>query len=206
MLKGNLSTRPFYNDRLATAAIAAFGVLVALFTVFNATRLVTLSRERAAIRARVAADESAAARLRAEVQTMQAGVDRNTLARLAASTQEANQLIDQRTFSWTTLLGLLERTLPPDVRVTSISPRPDRGSFRIAMSIVARDLDDIDALITALTASGRFYDVAPTEQRASDDGSYQAIIQASYLPPRPLAGAGRAAAATTAPAPAPEVR
>lgn len=202
MLKGNLSTRPFYNDRLVTAVIAIVGVLVALLTVFNATRLVALSRERTAIRVRVAADESAAAKLRAEVQTMQEGVDRATLARLAASTQEANQLIDQRTFSWTTLLGLLERTLPPNVRLTSVSPRVDRGTFRIQMAIVARDLDDIDDFINALTASGRFYDVAPTEQRVSDSGSYQAMIQASYLPPAPSA-AGRAA--TTPPAPASEV-
>lgn len=195
MLKGNLSTRPFYNDRLVTAAIAIAGLIVLLATIFNVTRLVTLSRERAAVRARVTADLDEAARIRADVETMQAGVDRATLTQLAASARQANEIIDQRTFSWTTLFGLLERTLPPGVRLTSISPRLDRGAFRISMAIVARDLDDVDAFIEALAATGRFYDVAPTEQRAADDGTFQALVQASYLPPaRPDAPRGQAAA------------
>lgn len=199
MLRGNLSTRPFYNDRLVTMAIAFVGLLVVVATVYSVTRLVTLSRERAAIRARTTADVNEATRIRAEVEAMQRGVDRATLTRLAGSALEANQLIDQRTFSWTSLFGLLERTLPPDVRLTSISPSVDRGTFRVAMAIVARDLDDVDVFIEALSATGRFYDVAPREQRLSDDdGSYQAIVQASYLSsPPPSAGATRTAAVSS---------
>ncbi len=195
MLKGNLSTRPFYNDRLVTAAIATAGLLVLLLTIFNVTRLVTLSRERAEVGARITADRDEAARIRADIDRMQAGVDRATLTQLASSARQANHIIDQRTFSWTTLLGLLERTLPPDVRLTSISPRLDGGVFRVSMAVVARDLDDVDVFIETLSATGRFYDVAPTEQRAADDGTFQAIVQAAYLPPaRPNAPRGQAVA------------
>ncbi len=184
MLKGNLSTRPFYNDQLVTVAIAVAAVIVLAATVFNATRLYGLASERSEVRARLDADAREAARIRGEADALQRGIDRVTLARLAASAREANTLIDRRTFSWTRLLEQLEDTLPPGVRLTTISPRPDRGEFRVAMAVVARSLDDIDEFVEALLETGRFYDVAPVEQRANDDGSYQAVVQVSYLSPR----------------------
>lgn len=196
MLRGNLSTRPFYNDRLVRAIIVAGAVGVLVLTVFNGVRLVSLIGERSRVQGRASADLAEAARIRAEVDAVQGQIDRPTLTRLAASTQEANRLIDQRTFSWTSLFGLLERTLPPGVRLTSISPRVDRGAFRVAMAVVARDLDDVDVFIEALGATGRFYDVAPTEQSLLEDGGYEAVVQASYLatpPVVPAAGEPRAA-------------
>lgn len=193
MLKGNLSTRPFYNDRIVTIAIAAFAILVLIVTVVNVTQLLTLSDERRSIRTRLDADTAEAVRIRSEAQALQSSLDRTTLAGLAAAAHEANQLIDQRTFSWTALMGQLEQTLPPDVRLTTISPRPDRGVFRVALAIVAKDLDAIDEFIAEMSATGEFYDVAPTEQRLNDDGSYQAVIQASYL----SSSTGRLAAATS---------
>jgi Tfp pilus assembly protein PilN len=181
MLKGNLSTRPFYNDRLVTVAIGVAAALVLVATVVNLTRLVSLSSERSEIRTRLEADTREAARIRSEAETLQGRVDRVTLTRLATSAREANQLIDQRTFSWTTLLGQLEETLPPDVRLTAISPRAERGVVRVSMAVVARDLDDVDTFIDALLETGGFYDVAPVEQRANDDGTFQAVVQASYM-------------------------
>lgn len=191
MLKGNLSTRPFYNDRIVTIAIAVGAAIVLLASIVNATQLVNLSSERAEIRARLDADTREATRIRSEAEALQGRVDRVTLARLATSAREANGLIDQRTFSWTSLLGQLENTLPPDVRLTAISPQAERGAFRVAMAVVARELNDVDAFIDALVQTGRFYDVAPVEQRANDDGTYQAVVQASYLSPR--AGGARLA-------------
>jgi Tfp pilus assembly protein PilN len=180
MLKGNLSTRPFYNDRTVTMAIAAFALVVLVVTVVNVTQLVTLSAERREIRTRLDADAAEASRIRTEAQALQGSLDRETLTQLGDSAREANQLIDQRMFSWTALLGELEETLPSDVRLTAIAPRPDRGVFRVAMAITARDLDAIQAFIDAMLETGRFYDVAPTEQRVNDDGTYQAVVQASY--------------------------
>lgn len=185
MLKGNLSSRPFYNDRVVTVVIGVLAALVLAATLFNIVRLYTLVTERAEIRARLDADTAEAARVRAEADTLQRGVDRVTLARLAASAREANTLIERRTFSWTRLLEHLEDTLPAGVRLTTISPRLDSGEFRVAMAVVARSLDDIDEFVESLLATGRFYDVAAVEQRANDDGSYQAVVQVRYLTPRP---------------------
>jgi Tfp pilus assembly protein PilN len=184
MLKGNISTRPFYNDRVATMAIVVFALVVLVVTVMNVRNFASLSSERSAIRARFQADAAEAARIRSEADALQGRIDQATLTGLADSTREANQLIDQRTFSWTALLTRLEDTLPTDVRLTSISPRASRGVFQVAMAVVTRDLESIDTFIDALGETGVFYDVAPIEQRANDDGTYQAVVQASYMSPR----------------------
>jgi hypothetical protein len=182
MLRGNLSTRPFYNDRTVTMAIAAAGLIVVAATLVNVAALYTLSAERRGHRERAAADNAEATRILAEAQSLQRTLDRVALARLAASATEANRLIEQRMFSWTSLLALLERTLPSDVRLTAISPRLRQDAFQVSMAVVARDLDYIDDFIIAMRETGAFYDVAPTEQRRNDDGTYRAVVVAGYLP------------------------
>jgi Tfp pilus assembly protein PilN len=194
MLKGNLSTRPFYNERLVTVALAVVAVLAVLLAGYDVARLMDLNTRRVAARARIDADQREAARIRSQVQSLLQAVDRPTLTRLATFTREANDIIDQRTFSWTSLFEQLEKTLPPDVRLVSISPRVDKGVTTVAMAIVLRDLDDVDVFISNLTGTGAFRDVSPTEQQGLDDGTFSARIDAVYLPrraPAAVAASGR---------------
>jgi len=195
MLNGNLSTRPFYNERLANLLIAGVAAVALLLTAYNAWTLVTLSAQRREYKARIARDHAEAARLRAAAAAIEQRVDVRALSTLAGSAREANELIDQRTFSWTTFFGVIERTLPFDVRLTTVTPRVERGTFKVVMGVVARDLNDVDAFCDALQANGQFYDVAPTDQHSQDDGSIAATVEASYAiataPPAPPAPAGR---------------
>jgi hypothetical protein len=197
MLKGNLATRPFYNDRLATLVIALVAVLVVALTGYNGWKLVTLSGQRSEARARTDRDRAEAARLRASAEAVERSINPRSLGALAGSAREANDLIDQRTFSWTTFFGVIERTLPLDVRLTAVAPHVERGIFKVSMDIVARDLNEVDDFCDALQNTGQFYDVAPVDQRTMDNGSVAATVVASYLsatkPP---------AAASPAPAPA----
>jgi hypothetical protein len=59
---------------------------------------------------------------------------------------------------------------------------------------VARDLSDVASFLDALLETGRFYDAAPISQQRRDDGTYNAVVEASYL----------SSAGELAPAPAPE--
>jgi hypothetical protein len=181
MLTGNLSTRPFYNDRLAGLVIALLAILVVALTGYNGWKLATLSSERGALKARIARDEGEAARLNAAAAATDRAIGSKTLGALAVSAHEANELIDQRTFSWTTFLGLIERTLPIDMRLVMVTPRVERGVFHVTMTVVAKDMADVDAFCEALGDTGRFYDVAPNDQHPMEDGSVAATIDASYL-------------------------
>ena len=181
MLRGNLSTRPFYNERLATLAIVLFAVAALALTIFNATELMRLSAERRETLARVERDQAEASKIRIETATLQKSVDRALLAQLAGDTHEANEIIDQRMFSWTGFFSIIEKTLPMDVRLIMVSPRLERGVFRVAITVVAKSLVDVGDFTDALGGSGAFYDVVASDRAGREDGTFRATIEASYL-------------------------
>jgi hypothetical protein len=182
MLGGNLSSRPFYNERGVTLALGVAALIVILLTAFNATRLMQLSSERRQLAAAIAADRTAAAAARERTAATRRTVDETALTELAGATREANDIIDRRTFSWTELFAAIERTLPTDVRLLRVSPRADRGVFKVSFAVSARHFDDVDAFIDALVHTGAFRDVVPVAQQLQDDGSYAATIEAAYAP------------------------
>lgn len=193
MLKGNLSSRPFYNERLVTAVIALVALVALALTAFNVQALMSLSSQRSDLVRRIEADQAQAARVRGEAALVQKSVDRGVLTTLAGETREANALIDRRTFSWTLFFGLLEKTLPIDVRLLSVVPSVDKGTIGVAMRVVARRVDALETFVNALQNTGAFYDVFVKESVANDDGTTTAIVESSYLPPAPPgrgAGAG----------------
>lgn len=201
MLRGNLATRPFYNERLVMLALGLVALVAVGLSVFNARELVRLSRERGAFQAKVDANERQTEQLRRDAVALQRTVDRKHLELLFDETHEANALIDQRTFSWTSLLSLIERTLPIDVRLVAVSPKIEKDDTLITMIVVSRRpeaLADFVAALEGSAGSGTFYDVLKHADQRNDDGTYNATIEAYYLPPAsarvptgPKAGKGR---------------
>jgi len=112
MLRGNLSTRPFYNERLVSLVLGLIAVVALALAAFNLTQILSLSSERSTLRSQIDADTAEAARIRADATAVQQTIDRPTLSALLVSTREANRLIDQRAFSWTLFFHYIQKTLP----------------------------------------------------------------------------------------------
>jgi len=51
------------------------------------------------------------------------------------------ELVDRRTFSWTSLFSVLEQTLPPSVRLLTITPRLDKGVLRLELTAATRSYE-----------------------------------------------------------------
>jgi hypothetical protein len=184
MLRGNLSSRPFYNERLVSAGLVVGALIVLALTAFNAYKLHALSVHRAALKTRVDAEKGQALKIELSAAALQRTVDRATMLQLAGSTEEANALIDQRTFSWTIFFGVIEKTIPFDLRLDSVAPRAERGNIRVTMMVVGRKSDDIDAFVEALQDTGSFYDLIPREKELNeDDNTYRGEIVGYYIPP-----------------------
>jgi hypothetical protein len=184
MLKGNLSSRPFYNERLVSAGLLLAAVLILALTAFNVYKLQALSAQRAELKARIDRNNNQAQQIEHGTATVQRSVDRATLVQLAESTQEANELIDQRAFSWTTFFGLIEKTMPFDLRLVSVAPRIERGNIRVTMMVVGRKPEDIDQLVDALQDTGSFYDLLAREKELNeDDNTYRGEVVGYYVPP-----------------------
>lgn len=184
MIRTNLSTRPFYNARAVHALLGLFAVVVVAVTAYNAVQLVRLGNSQRTLGAKAAAAERETTRLRAEAVQALARVDKKELAIVDRAAREANAIIDQRTFSWTDVLGHFEHTLPSDVRITSVQQRAGR---QIVLGAEARSVDDIQEFIEALEKTGAFQNVIPRSETVMENDILQAQLEATYVsaPPPP---------------------
>jgi hypothetical protein len=183
MLQGNLSTRPFYNEKLVSLAVGLVLLVAIGLTIFNTLQFISLMRERQVLNAHIARDRREAARITGQANALRRTVDQSRLQLLAGSTREANILIDQRTFSWTEFFGLIEKAMPRDVRLIGVSPRLEKGEFKIQMRVSTRTPDNLKEFSDALAATGAFYDVVLAETQRGDDDIDTLTLVAGYLPP-----------------------
>lgn len=202
MLRTNLSTRPFYNERAVHVLIAAAAAVVLAITVVNAVYVVRLSRHNTELASQTGAERAEAQRLSAEAARIRGTIDKNELAVIVNAAQEANGLIDQRTFSWTEFFNRIEATLPPNVMLTSVRPTIKDGLTHVDIGVLGRRAEDVDEFMEKLEATGAFQDIVPATQDRTDDGLYRAAIQSVYTGPGdPLAGAAAKAPPAAAPVP-----
>ena len=181
MLKTNLSTRPFYNERRVHLAVALVALLVVAFTAWNVAQLVTLSARRTELRAGTDADARAAGDLRARAAALESGVDMVALAATAEEARRANALIDGRTFSWTAFFNRLEETLPAGVMLASVGPQLESGEIIVTMVVVARRGEDVDEFMERLEGSGAFDGMSPVNDTVGDDGLHRVALRGRYL-------------------------
>ena len=180
MLRANLSTRPFYNERAVHLLIALAAVLLVALTSWNVVSVLRLSRENTDLQTRISRDQAEAEQLQKMAGEIRRKVDQAELRRVVAAAREANGLIDQRTFSWTAFFNRLESTMPPDVMLTSVRPLVKEGVTRVTMQVLGRRAEDIDEFIEKLEATGAFEDVVPLQQDRTEEGLYRVSMDSVY--------------------------
>src|SRR6185312_8760288 len=99
MIRTNLSTRPFYNERSVRTILLIVAVAVVAFTAFNASRVLRYSRNDTRLQTQAARDEARAADLRQQATRLRATVNTKQIESASVDAREANDLIDRRTFS-----------------------------------------------------------------------------------------------------------
>jgi hypothetical protein len=190
VLRTNLSTRPFYNERAVHLLLGLAGLVVAVLTAFNAIRIVSLSRQNTDLSSLIDRDHDEAERLTREAQRIRAGINPSQLEATAGAAAVANGLIDQRTFSWTQFFNRIEETLPPDVMLSAVRPNFNGDVITINMTVLGRRTEDLDEFIEKMEATGAFADVVPAQQDTNDDGLHQLLLHTVYHgaagPPTPV--------------------
>jgi Tfp pilus assembly protein PilN len=198
MLRTNLATRPFYNERVVQLVLWAAAAVIIGLTVFNAVQLRVLSARHGQLLGRVVDDEKRATSLRTDAERARRSVDRAQLETVATAAREANRLIDQRTFSWTELLNRLEATIPPDVRIQAIRPTADReGRLSVSMIVFGHRAEEIEQFVEQLEATGAFHHVYTSAETTNQQGLLEVVLEGRYDP----AAATPAGTVTAAPPP-----
>jgi type IV pilus assembly protein PilN len=183
VIRTNLSTRPFYNERIVHLGLMVAAIAVAAATAFNAARIVRYSSSDTKLASQASHDEERAADLRKQAAKLRASVDPKQVDFASADARQANELIDRRTFSWTELFNRFETTVPDDVRITSVRPKVDRDrGILLDIAVAARGVDDVDTFIANLEATGAFTQIRPSEEHPDDQGLLQSTLEAVYTP------------------------
>lgn len=183
MLRTNLSTRPFYNERAVRIALGAVAVLAIGLTLFNAYEIVQLQGQSRDSRQTIAQNDAQSRELRDKAAAIRRSIDRAKLKAVQSAASEANLLIDRRTFSWTELLNQFQSTLPPDVRISGVSPQIDQeGRRMVQISVLERRIEDLETFMAALEKTGAFSGVLSRSDHPLDDNTIQSDIQAYYTP------------------------
>jgi Tfp pilus assembly protein PilN len=181
VLRSNLSTRPFYNERAVHLLIGAAALVVLGLTVLNVVRVVSLSRHNTQLQERIGRERDQADRLTQQAASTRKTLNADELDLVVLAAREANTLIDQRTFSWTAFFNQIEATIPPDVMLTSVRPSIKAEETRVAMVVMGRRPDDIDEFTEKLEATGAFENVVVARQDSTEQGMYRAHIESIYV-------------------------
>ena len=189
----NLSTRPFYNERALHVVLGLLAAAVLAVTAFNLREVYVLSGRQAEFQGRITMAETRTREYRSQAVRIRASINPRELDATVAAAREANTLIDRRVFSWTELFNHLEVTLPPQVRISAVRPRVDKdGTMTIALGVVARSVEGVDAFIENLEKDGVFHGVLSREEFVNQDGLIQAHVEGRYAPPKASASRGGA--------------
>jgi hypothetical protein len=184
MIRTNLSTRPFYNERAVRQWLAIIGLVVAVATVFNVSRVLKYSRSGTELGTQASRDEARAGDLRRQATRSRAAVDMRQIERASSEAKQANELIDRRTFSWTELFNRFETTLPDDVRIIAVRPHIEPGqAILIDIMVLARRVEDVKTFMDNLEATGAFPALRPVDDHTDEQlGLVQATLEARYVP------------------------
>jgi len=193
MLRGNLATRPFYNERAVHAWLLVIAVIVGAATIFNVTRVLRYSRSDTRLGTQASSDEAAAADLHRQATRLRAAVDPKKIEAKAGDARLANELIDRRTFSWTELFNRFETTLPDEVRIASVRPQVDKEhQIVLQIHVIARGVEDVNEFIENLEKTGTFAKLLSHEEHPNDKGEFEAQLETVYHPAHGTAAGGDA--------------
>ena len=205
MLRTNLSTRPFYNERGVHLLLVLLAVIVGALTLVNVFKVLQLSRQNTELSTSVNRDRAEADRLTRDAARIRRGINPDELQLVVNAAREANVLIDRRTFSWTALFNRIEETLPPDVMLTTVHPIVDEDGTKLAMTVLSRRTVDVDEFMEKLEATGAFEQVLQRQDEDVEGGLIRAIIDTNYVPeavePADAAPDPKAAKPSTPPVP-----
>lgn len=179
----NLASRPYRNDRPFYAGVAALLLLLGFLMVknietavdyFSATK--NTRAEIAQLERQIAAEEKRAADLDAQIKRLD-------LRRLNTRVAYVNTQIATRAFSWSQLLSLLERVVPSDVRIKSLTPSISKdGSTHLQIECESKSQQGLITLLNRMLLDPHFVRPFPTSESLMENGLRRFSVEVDYRP------------------------
>ena len=167
----NLATAPFENHRkfvLGSSIVGIFGFVALLVLSHSAYRSWRANRQLRTDISRLGGEIRSS---QEKQQELYAFFQTPTAKQVLDRSAFLNSMIQQRSFPWTKIFMDLEDTLPPGVRVVSISPRLEGGHVSVKLTVGALSDESKLKFLEALEHSKEFSGIQVTEERHPEPGS-----------------------------------
>jgi len=153
----NFARRPFRDYRpvyfVAGATLLAGAILFGI----NASLYGQFRRDVADTREEISWLEKRQARAGAAAEEARNALHAYELSELSLESRGLLRLVEERQFSWTTLLSRLERVLPAEVRLSRLQPRfEEAGKIEVDIALVGRGPESVVHTLAALARSPYF--------------------------------------------------
>jgi len=182
----NFARRPFRDYRPVHATILAAGAFGLLLFVLNVRDFYAFRRSTAGRVQEIQRATHSATLADTLAEREQARLVAFPLQSLQSESQQINALVQERKFSWTTLLGHLENVLPGEVFLTRLAPKIDPdGTAAIDLDCVGKSPDSIVRTIAALEKSSYFSGAVPHSETDPEKGSpegFRFLLSVRYNP------------------------
>jgi len=178
----NLASRPFRDYRPVYAVVVVVSLLIAFMLLNNIETGYRYARDTRTTRDKIAGIET-----QTEAENHRAADATQRLRSvnvkgLAEQAQFVNARLAERAFSWSELLDRMERVLPDDVRIQSISPSFAKdGLVHLSLQAVAKNDQGMVRTLDRLNTDPRFANAFPSSESKTGDG-YQFGIAVDYHP------------------------
>ena len=181
----NLARRPFVDTRSANLTAGLLAVIVVALSFVAARTAIRYFDDSKRTRASIAALKAEISSLEEARQKAEASLARVDVASLAADVEDANEIALRRAFSWTRFLSRLEKTLPPDIRISMIGlqklasasgtslasvRRGPAETVIVNLALISRDPNGMPKTIRAFDASPWFELPTPASEDRGEKG------------------------------------
>jgi hypothetical protein len=186
----NFARRPFRNERPVVLTLVVAFTAALLLAIANVSLYAAFQRETAGTAQQIQSLERRRDRAARDAATSQAALNNYKVSSLAQESRALLKLVAERRFSWTGLLARLERTLPPDVRLSRLTPRFDEAADTyLDCALVGRTPDAVVRTITALSRDPSFSAVDLRSEAGPEAGTPEGFTFEIYLRYRPAGAA-----------------
>src|SRR5471032_3096481 len=179
----NLARRPFVDTRPANLTAGVLAVLVLALSFVDARTVIRYFNDSSRTRESIAALKAEISSLEEARQKAEASLTRVDVASLAADIEDANEIALRRAFSWTRFLNRLEKTLPPDIRISSVglqkvqkapgslaAGRGPADTVLVSLTLISRDPNGMPKTIRAFDGSPWFDMPTPATEDRGEKG------------------------------------
>ncbi len=199
IIRSNLASVPIKNYSLYLLGCILLGVVVILFTLWNAGSLKNAYSTSTELRQTISSQQKQLRNLETQAKSLQSGIALIKTSSFVAETEFMNNAIKRRTFSWTALFDHFEEVLPPTVKLISIFPTVSEENIAINLELAGRSLADMLELVRLLERDPAFAQVVLKGENTGDDEQIFFTISLNYIPleePKPSVDADLRSATT----------